>query len=81
MRWPHARKADEKLVSAATRGLNRFRLCLVWSAIVYLGLAGLAARWLPGEPFVHWVLLFFSAHSAAYLLVHGTGDQGDTRSS
>jgi hypothetical protein len=52
------------------RGLWRFRACLIISVVVYLGLAGLSALWLPAYPVIAFVLVFFGAHSAAYLLFH-----------
>jgi hypothetical protein len=52
------------------RRLRRFRVCLIGSIIFYIGLARLTACWLPGEPMISWVLIFFGAHSAAYLVAH-----------
>lgn len=49
---------------------RRYRVCLAASIPAYLGGAGAAAWWLPGQPLVAYVLAFFAAHSAAYLLTH-----------
>ncbi|HKI16490.1 MAG TPA: hypothetical protein VKA15_01350 [Isosphaeraceae bacterium] len=64
---------DRQPVSLPTttqRGIWWSRGCLIGGIIVYLGLAVLAARWWPHEPFIASIWIFLSAHSAAYLLVH-----------
>jgi hypothetical protein len=69
-RQSRRRETRNELVKAGQRGPNWSRACLVGSIIVYLGLATLISRWLPGESVLTWVLVLFSAHSAAYLLFH-----------
>jgi hypothetical protein len=68
------RRRRDRQIADKSGPLNRnrlrwVRLCLIASVFVYLGLADRAARWLPNEPFVAFVFVFFAAHTAAYLLL------------
>jgi hypothetical protein len=57
------------------------RVCLTGSVLVYLGLAYLSARWLPNEPFIPFVFVFFAAHTAAYLLLKEVRGYNDDKPS
>jgi predicted metal-binding membrane protein len=60
----------ERQMETDPRSLRRSRACLIISIVVYLGLAWLSTLWLPDYAFIAWILVFFGAQSAAYLLVH-----------
>lgn len=51
------------------RHQNMARACLIVSVFVYLGFAAVSARWIPNEPFIAYIFIFFAAHTAAYLLL------------
>jgi len=63
------RQTREKPAPADQRGLNAARVCLIGSVFVFIALAYLSALWLPNEPFIAFVFVFFAAHTAAYLLL------------
>jgi hypothetical protein len=64
------RQTRDKAVRTDHRGLNMARVCLAGSVLVYQGLAYQSARWLPEEPFIAFVFLFFAAHTALCSLVN-----------
>ena len=68
MRRRPNRRTPDKSDPVDRNRLSIVRACLSASVFIYLGLAALAARWLPDEPFIAIVLILFAAHTSAYFL-------------
>jgi hypothetical protein len=81
MRQPRSERVPDGRPTKARSGLWGARACLIGGVIVYLGLAALAIRWRPDQPFIASIWIFLAAHSAAYLVFQEVRGSGDTRES
>jgi fatty acid desaturase len=80
-RRSRARRSRAKALTDDQRRKRLAELVLILCVIAYLGLAVGIMYFLPGEPWLSWILLLFAVHTAGYLVVTHVKEKRSSKSS